>query len=136
MTSFPAYESSKIIAVVAGGGIGALLRHLVFLLSQRSAGAEFPSGTLAANLLGCLLIGFLWSLFEGTRLNNEWRLFIFTGILGGFTTFSAFALETTQLVRAGQWKTALAYIGLSNTLGIPLAMAGYALARKFPLLAR
>ena len=116
--------------------MGALLRYCVFLLAQRPAGPEFPTGTLAANLLGCLLIGFLWSLFEGSRLSNEWRLFIFTGILGGFTTFSTLALETTQLARIGQWKTALVYVGLSNTLGIALAMAGHALAGKFPLFTR
>lgn len=120
----------KILAIMTGGSIGAVFRYGIFMLIQRPEGSEFPTGTLAANLLGCLMIGFLWSLFEGTRLAHEWRLFIFTGFLGGFTTFSTFARETTQLIKVGEWKTALVYLTLSNTLGIALVFAGYFLAHR------
>lgn len=123
----------KIIAIMAGGSVGAVSRYIIFILSQRSEGPEFPTGTLTANLLGCLIIGFLWSLFEGSRLSHEWRLFIFTGFLGGFTTFSTFARETTQLIKVGEWKTALVYVTLSNTLGIALVFVGYFLARRLVL---
>lgn len=126
----------KILAIMAGGGLGAAMRHTVFLLVQRPSGPEFPLGTLAANLLGCFLIGFLWSSFEGTRLSNEWRLFLFTGFLGGFTTFSTFARETTQLFKVGEWKTAVAYLTISNTAGILLVIAGYMLAKKVHLFSR
>jgi CrcB protein len=87
-------------------------------------------GTLTINLAGCLAIGFLWPLFEGTRLAHEWRLFLFTGLLGGFTTFSTFGLETMQLWEAGEWKNALLYAGLSNGLGLPLVAVGAVLARR------
>ena len=120
----------NILAICIGGGLGAVLRYLVFMAVQRPAGPAFPLGTLAANLLGCLVIGFLWSLFEGTRLAHEWRLFIFTGLLGGFTTFCTFARETSQLFEAGEWKSALLYLALSNTLGLVLVVAGAALARR------
>lgn len=119
----------KIPAILIGGGLGSACRYLIFILTQRQGTQGFPLGTLAANLLGCLLVGFLWSLFEGSRLANEWRLFIFTGFLGGFTTFSAFALETTQLANVGEWKSAALYVTLSNIGGIALAVAGYSLAR-------
>ena len=121
----------KLIAVMAGGGLGAAFRYWLFLLVQKFTQAEFPAGTLAANLLGCLLIGFLWSLFEGTRLAHEWRLFIFTGFLGGFTTFSTFARETTQLFRAEEWKTAFVYLALSNIAGLALVLAGHLLSRRW-----
>ncbi|MFH7320444.1 fluoride efflux transporter CrcB [Desulfurivibrio sp. D14AmB] len=121
----------NIIAIMAGGAIGSLLRHLIFLLVQRPAGAGFPYGTLAANLLGCLSIGFLWYLLVDSRLTQEWRLFLFTGILGGFTTFSTFARETTDLIRIGEWKTALVYVGVSNILGIGLVFVGMLLARRW-----
>ena len=120
----------NIIAVLSGGAIGSLLRHLIFLLVQRPGGSGFPYGTLAANLLGCLAIGFLWYLLIESRLTQEWRLFLFTGILGGFTTFSTLARETTDLLRIGAWKTALAYVGISNLLGIALVFAGMLLARR------
>ena len=122
----------KILAVMTGGSLGALCRHLLFLFVQR-ASATFPAGTLAANLLGCFLIGLLWSLFEPSRLSNEWRLFVFTGFLGGFTTFSTFARETTQFLKIGDWKSALFYVGVSNVLGIILVFAGYYISRRFIL---
>lgn len=118
----------NVIAVMIGGGIGAACRYWVFLLAQRP-GIDFPLGTLAANLLGCLLIGFLWGLFEGTRLAHEWRLFIFTGLLGGFTTYSTFARESIQLLETGEWKTAFLYLGVSNMGGLALAAAGFLLGR-------
>ncbi len=121
----------NLLAVAGGGALGSLLRHLVFLLVQRpSAGAGFPYGTLAANLLGCLGIGFLWYLVIDSRLQQEWRLFLFTGILGGFTTFSTFARETTDLFRIGEWKSAVLYVSISNILGIMLVFAGMMLARR------
>ena len=121
----------KILAVMTGGSIGAACRYLLFLATQRLAGASFPIGTLATNLLGSFLIGLLWSFFEGSRLTNEWRLFIFTGFLGGFTTFSTFARETTQLFKIGEWKTALLYVGISNIIGVALVLAGYYVSRRY-----
>ena len=119
-----------ILAICLGGGLGAVLRHLLFLAVQRPTGPDFPLGTLTVNLLGCLAIGFLWTLFEGTRLAPGWRLFLFTGVLGGFTTFSTFGLETMQLWEVGEWKSALLYVALSNGVGLPLVAAGVWLARR------
>jgi CrcB protein len=119
-----------ILAVCVGGGLGAVSRYLLFLALQRPSGPNFPIGTLVINLLGCLAIGFLWTLFEGTRLGHGWRLFLFTGVIGGFTTFSTFGLETMQLWEVGEWKNALLYVALSNGIGLPLVAAGALLARR------
>ncbi|MDD5757924.1 MAG: fluoride efflux transporter CrcB [Desulfobulbaceae bacterium] len=120
----------NIFFIILGGGIGSACRHGVFLLSQRVGGHEFPAGTLTVNLLGSLLVGLLWGLLEGVHLSSESRLFIFTGLLGGFTTFSSFSRETAQMFKVGQWKTALCYVGVSNIVGIVLVLVGFSVARQ------
>lgn len=122
----------KLFAIMAGGGIGATFRYGLFLAVQGTVGAAFPSGTLAANLLGSLLIGFFWSAFEGFHFTHEMRLFLFTGLLGGFTTFSTFTRETAQLFQVGSWKTALVYITVSNVFGVLFVFLGYRMFRVLP----
>jgi len=119
-----------------GGGLGSACRFGVFRLMQGLGGSSFPVGTLSANLLGSLAIGILWHLFEYSRIANEWRLFLITGFLGGFTTFSTFTLESTQMLKTDQWKTAFLYVSLSNILGIALVFLGYILARGILPLAK
>lgn len=121
---------------MAGGSIGAAFRHGMFLFVQRLAGPLFPAGTLAVNLLGSFLIGFLWSLFDEAHWSHELRLFVFTGFLGSFTTFSTFTRETFQLFKVGDWKTALAYASVSNILGIILVLCGVLLSKRLLLLVR
>jgi fluoride exporter len=125
----------NIMAIMVGGGLGAACRYWLFMLTQKP-GSGFPVGTLAVNLAGCFLIGILWNFFESSRLLHEWRLFIFTGFLGGFTTFSTFARETIQLLDVGEWKIALFYLAASNFGGLALAAAGFFLGRQLTLILR
>lgn len=113
------------LAVALGGSLGALLRWLVGLLvlelQRRLApgAATLPLGTLAVNLVGCLAIGWIAGrLDSGMGWTPVWRAFVVVGVLGGFTTFSSFALEATQLARDGRTGLALVYL-----LGAPLAGA-------------
>ena len=124
------------MAVMVGGGIGAGLRYGIFLVVQRVSGAAFPVGTLVANLLGSFLIGYLWSLFEEAHLVHEWRLFVFTGLLGGFTTFSTFTREAVQLFQIGAWKAAVTYILVSNIFGVICVLVGFLFFKWFPVVAR
>jgi len=121
---------------MAGGSIGAACRHGIFLLVQRLTGPVFPGGTLAVNLLGSFFIGFLWCLFDEVHWSHEWRLFVFTGLLGGFTTFSTFTRETFQLFKVGEWKTALAYLTISNVFGILLVLSGVLLCKRLIFMMR
>jgi len=118
-----------VVLVFVGGGIGALLRYLVSLGFGSFWAGAFPLGTFAINLAGCFAIGVLAGLSERLPVDPQLRLFLQTGILGGFTTFSAFGLEALQLAQRGEWGTAAAYVLGSNLLGLALAFAGFALAR-------
>jgi fluoride exporter len=114
------------IIVALGGAIGSALRYLFGSWVQTlSRSIDFPYGTLAVNLLGCFMIGFLSQLAE-TRgaFTSEARLFVFIGILGGFTTFSSFANDSVNLVRAGDLSNALANVGANVILGIILVWPG------------
>lgn len=120
------------VLVFLGGGIGAALRHSVNLGAARLFGTAFPSGTLIANVTGSLVMGVLagYFAFRG-EASQAWRLFLMTGILGGYTTFSAFSLDTVLLVERGQWLLAGAYICLSVAVAIGGLVGGLALVRHF-----
>jgi len=101
-----------------GGGLGALARYGLAGLVQ-GRGATFPWGTLAVNVAGCFLIG---ALFE--RVSADARAFVVIGVLGGFTTFSAFGHETMELLRGGQAPLALANVALNVFLGLGAVLLG------------
>ncbi|MDR9418636.1 fluoride efflux transporter CrcB [Gracilimonas sp.] len=123
----------KILAVGSGGFLGAVFRYLISVFAQSQfPGSKFPYGTVAANLLGCLLIGFLAGLFELKSWGNpEFRLFIFVGILGGFTTFSTFSHETFLLWENGKLLLSLANVGVQVVFGLAFVWVGYQLTRLF-----
>jgi CrcB protein len=121
-----------IALVAAGGAIGASLRHLVGLAALRVAGREFPWGTLAVNISGCLAMGlFIELLARRAGISNEVRLFVATGILGGFTTFSAFSLDVAVLIERGAAASALIYASASVIGSLAALFGGLWLARGF-----
>jgi CrcB protein len=118
------------LIVAAGGALGAGMRHLVNLATLRLFGAGFPWGTLIVNVLGCLAMGiFIEMLARRFGGSAELRLFIATGLLGGFTTFSAFSLDFAVLYERGALLQAGAYVGASVLVSIAAVFAGMWLAR-------
>lgn len=115
----------KIALVMLGAALGGAARYLAGGLVNASTRGDFPWGTLAVNLAGCLLMGVLFGLAEKSGWTSTMRAFVFVGVLGGFTTFSSFGLETMRLYQDGLPGQALLYVLASNVLGIGLAWAGY-----------
>ncbi|KQS86695.1 MULTISPECIES: fluoride efflux transporter CrcB [unclassified Rhizobium] len=119
-----------ILLVAAGGALGSVLRYLVGLWTLRSFGPSFPWGTLTVNITGSLLIGvFAEAIARKFGASPEMRVFLITGILGGYTTFSAFSLDAITLVERGQAVTAAIYVGSSVALSAIAVVAGLALMR-------
>ena len=117
--------------VALGGALGSLARWGLSGVVQRWSGTTFPWGTFAVNLLGSLLIGAVTALaLERALVPPEARLFLVTGVLGGFTTFSALSYETFALLRDGQWPAALGYALGSVLGGVGATVAGYGLALR------
>jgi CrcB protein len=114
--------------VALGGALGSALRYLVGLTVQSRAGLDFPVGTLAVNLTGCVLLGFVIHYALATpAMTPELRALLTTGLCGGYTTFSTFGYETVALLQDGDWSRALLYVGLSvvgSIVGIMLGMTG------------
>jgi CrcB protein len=116
----------KVFWIALGGSLGALLRHGLSSLASRVLPLSFPWGTLAANLLGCFLIGVLWVLAARYSVSQEARVFVFTGGIGSLTTFSTYALESLMLVCEGRVLAGVGNIALSNLLGLALVALGAA----------
>ena len=122
------------LIVFLGGGIGAALRHGVNLLSARLLGGGFNYATLFENVSGSFVMGLIVGYFafkDGASASQHWRLFLTTGILGGYTTFSAFSLDTILLYERGELGLAALYAVLSVVLSVGGLMAGLALVRHF-----
>ncbi len=120
-----------ILYVALGGAIGAVLRFSTGLAIAQIATKPFPYGTMSVNLLGAFIIGILWSVFEHIPISDNLRLMLFTGVLGGFTTFSSFALESINLMKNGNMKLAIIYITITNVMGLILAFSGMSIAKKY-----
>jgi len=113
---------TPVISVALGGALGAVLRYLVGLA------VAFPMGTLAVNVVGSFAIGVVWVVLAARGLQG-WMPFVMTGLLGGFTTFSAFSLDTMRLVEAGRFMVAGGYVAASVILSIAACASGLWLAK-------
>lgn len=119
----------EVLLVGAGGFIGSVARYLVSMAVSASTATAFPLGTAVVNIVGCLLIGIL----AGAAESRDWvtepaRLFLITGVLGGFTTFSAFAFETNTLLRQGAAGAAVLNVGGQVMVGLAMVWLGMRLA--------
>ncbi|MBX3739366.1 MAG: fluoride efflux transporter CrcB [Akkermansiaceae bacterium] len=117
----------QVLLVGLGGAIGSIARWMLGgAILHRLPNLKFPLGTFAVNILGCLLIGIIAGLAERRGVfSSDARLFLMTGLCGGFTTFSAFANENVFLLRRGESATALLYIGGSVIAGLLAVWAGF-----------
>jgi len=119
------------LIVFIGGGLGAALRHGVNVGTARLFGTSFPYGTLTVNIVGCLVMGLLtgYFAFKGD-VSQHWRLLLTTGVLGGFTTFSAFSLDVALLYERGEVTLAAVYVLASVLVSLAGVFAGLALMRS------
>lgn len=123
---------TNLLLVAAGGAIGASLRHLSGIAALRLFGAGFPLGTLFVNVFGSLLMGlFIAWMVKKTGVSNEMRLFVATGILGGFTTFSAFSLDVANMIERGAMSSAFIYIAASVVISLAAVFIGLWFGRTF-----
>ncbi|HUX37225.1 MAG TPA: CrcB family protein [Rectinemataceae bacterium] len=114
--------------VFVGGGFGAVFRWSIARLSLLISGTEFPWATLAVNLFGCLMVGFVVGALNAGLLPSRIRPIFVAGFIGGLTTFSAYAYGIFEYGRRGHYMAALLQVGLENILGIALVAAGLRLA--------
>lgn len=120
-----------LLAIAAGGALGSVLRYLLGGAVQRAAAAGFPFGTLAVNVVGCLIIGVLLQRFTNIEPSSPVRGLLIVGFCGGFTTFSAFSTETVGLVNGGEYARALLYVFLSVALCLLATATGLIVTRAF-----
>jgi len=120
------------LVVFLGSGIGGMLRHGVGLLALRFTGANFPWGTLVINVVGSALMGLMIGLFAARSINDpELRLFVTTGLIGGFTTWSTFSLDIVTLWERGEIGSAIAYAAASIVLSLTVLAFALLAARRW-----
>lgn len=122
---------TKLLMVAVGGGIGSVLRYLVYILLEKEHVSVFPWATLTVNIVGSFIIGLLWGLFDKIHISPGMRMLIFIGLLGGFTTFSTFAFDLFNLMRDGEYKLMATYFLASNIFSFGGVGLGYYLSRSF-----
>jgi CrcB protein len=109
----------KLIYLAFAGAAGTLARYWVSGIIQKNFNFQFPIGTAAVNIIGCIVFGFLWAFLENRfSISGQTRTIIFLGFFGAFTTFSTFAYETSQMIDESQWFWASLNIVMQNTLGL------------------
>jgi len=117
--------------IAGGGALGALMRYAVSGLTHTFFGETFPWGTLMVNLVGSFLIGVGWAISERIPHSPHLIPFLFIGLLGAFTTFSTYALESFNLIRDGEFKLGVLNMAASNIVGLLVVFLGFVCARYF-----
>ncbi len=121
----------QILAIAAGGAVGAVLRFIVSTSVHRVMGKDFPYGTLTVNVLGSLLMGFFFIMLVERQISSiELRSGVLFGILGAFTTFSSFSFETLALLESGDWGKALINVFMSVTCCLLATWIGLGIGRQ------
>jgi CrcB protein len=114
-----------LLIIGLGGGLGSIFRYLVQVGISRLATVSFPAGTFLVNITGCFVIGLLYGFSDKyATLTTEWRLFLVTGICGGYTTFSSFSYESISLFRQGNYTYFILYTVLSVAIGLLATLGG------------
>jgi len=122
----------KWVFIASGGALGSIARYGLQGLIQRMTGFTFPLGTMVVNITGCLVVGMLYALVNGPwPLREELRLGLIVGVLGGFTTFSAFGLETFLMAHEGHTRWAVLNVAASCALGLVAVWLGYRLTTSW-----
>lgn len=116
------------LLVALGGALGSVTRHWLGTVVTEPMNHTFPWGTFWVNVSGCLAIGFFATITQRHFTSNEARLFLMTGLCGGYTTFSAFGLQTVNLLRAGDWPRAGGYVAGSVVVCLVSVWLGHLLA--------
>lgn len=118
----------NIAIVAAGGALGSCLRYVVCSIANISQVRGL--GTLLVNAIGCFIVGILYAVFSRYEIAECWRLFLFIGLLGGFTTFSSYTLDAINMAQNGTPIQALIYVAVTNIMGFILAGLGFCLTYK------
>ncbi len=119
-----------ILIIWLGGGIGSVCRYLVQLGVSKLVHVTFPAGTFVVNITGCFIIGLLYGFANKySALTFEWRLFLITGLCGGYTTFSSFSYEGISLFRQGNYTYFFLYVMLSVIVGLFSTFGGMSIVK-------
>lgn len=120
-----------ILAVGLGSFLGGISRYLITVFIQNKFLSTFPFGTMFVNILGCFLIGTIYAMSDKGNVSPVWRMFLATGIMGGFTTFSSFSNETVSMLRDSEYFPAFSYVAISVVVGLAATFAGISVIKYF-----